>query len=170
MQPVVNVVHVLGKRLYVASTGPSIAAGAGGGFTLTVNGQTGSIWPQVRVNATMGTVRAASAARAASTCTHSERACCSTDLLLHCLPRWQNVTVTLSGPIPFAGAVLTSYQFTNRPGANLYLTTDVATAYNCATQTGALRSVTAGTPTVRANAAWLRRHAGACARLRQHTF
>ena len=63
VQPVVNVVHVLGKRLYVASTGPSIPAGAGGGFTLTVNGQTGSVWPQVRLNATMGTVRAASVAR-----------------------------------------------------------------------------------------------------------
>jgi hypothetical protein len=73
----------------------------------------------------------------------------------------QNITVTLSGPIPFAGAVLTSYQFTNRPGANLYLTTDVATAYNCSTQTGSLKSVAAGTPTVRANAAALRRHGSA---------
>ena len=76
----------------------------------------------------------------------------------------QNITVTLSGPIPFAGAVLTSYQFTNRPGANLYLTTDVATAYNCSTQTGSLKSVAAGTPTVRANAATLRRHGSARAR------
>ena len=65
-----------------------------------------------------------------------------------CLP--QNVTVTLSGPIPFAGAVLTSYQFTDRPGANLYTSTGVATAYNCSTQTGSLHSVPAGTWTVRA--------------------
>ena len=78
MQPVVNVVHVLGKRVYVAATGPSIAAGAGGGFTLTVNGQTGSIWPQVRVNATMGTVRA-SKRSTRSFDLDAQRACSFTD-------------------------------------------------------------------------------------------
>lgn len=63
-----NVVHVLGKRQYIASTGPSIPAGGGGGFTLTVNGQTGSVWPPVRVNATMGTVRTSRPAAAVQAC------------------------------------------------------------------------------------------------------
>lgn len=58
VQPVVNCVHVLGKRQYIAATGPGIAAGAGGGYTLSVNGQVGSVWPQVRTTASMGTVRA----------------------------------------------------------------------------------------------------------------
>jgi hypothetical protein len=108
-----------------------------------VNGQTGSVWPQVRANATMGTVRPVPL-RALQLC--SARA----DLLP---PRLQNITVTLSGPIPFGGAVLTSFQFSNRPGANLWTSTGVAKAYNCATQVGVLGSVTPGTLTVRASAA-----------------
>ena len=50
------------------------------------------------------------------------------------------------------GVVLTSYQFTDRPGANLYVDPGVATNYNCTTQTGYLDSVPAGTPTVRLSA------------------
>ncbi len=63
--------------------------------------------------------------------------------------RAQNVTVVISGPAPFAGVVLTSFQFSDRPGANLYMPGSVATNYNCSTQTGYLDVVPAGTPTVR---------------------
>ena len=66
--------------------------------------------------------------------------------------RAQNITVVISGPAPFVGVVLTSYQFTNRPGANLYVNSGVATNYNCSTQTGNLDVVPAGTPTVRLSA------------------
>jgi hypothetical protein len=150
VQPVVDVVHVLGKRQYIAATGPSIPAGAGGGFTLSVNGETGSIWPQVRVNATMGTVRGARWAAVAARWTAALRPSGLT-VTDRRAGRSQNITVTLSGAIPFSGAVLTSYQFTDRPGANLWTTTGPATAYDCATQVGTLRSVTPGNWTVRAH-------------------
>jgi hypothetical protein len=59
VQPVVNRVNVHGRRQYIAATGPSISAGAAGGYTLTVDGQVGATWPQVRISGIMGTVRPA---------------------------------------------------------------------------------------------------------------
>ncbi len=56
------------------------------------------------------------------------------------------MTVTISGG-SFVGAVLTSYQFTDRASGNVYVDPGVATNYNCTTQTGYLDSVPAGTPT-----------------------
>ena len=138
---VTNMVHVHGVRQYIPATGPNVAAGGSGGFTLTVNGQAGATWPPVRVNAVMGTVRRGSPAG----CCEARR----TRARALTLRRRQNVTVVLSGPSPFVGAVLTSYQFTNRAGGNLFTSTGAATAYNCAQQTGPLSTVTPGTLTVR---------------------
>ena len=54
--------------------------------------------------------------------------------------------MTVTGA-PFEGIVLTSYQFTDRPGANLFTYSSAGANYNCSTQTGTLKSVAAGTRT-----------------------
>ncbi len=79
---------------------------------------------------------------------------------------WQNVSVVLSGPTSFVGAIFTSYQFSDRPFGNLFTSTGAATSYNCSTQTGTLKTVPVGTWTVRVRAALLRRRELSRCRLR----
>jgi hypothetical protein len=53
-----NMIMLLGKRQYKPATGPGVAVGAAGGYTLTVNGIAGATYPQNRIPVVKGTVRA----------------------------------------------------------------------------------------------------------------
>jgi hypothetical protein len=56
-------IYVSGRRQYIPATGPGVAVGASGGYTLTVDGQAGATYPQNRIETVQGTVRARARAR-----------------------------------------------------------------------------------------------------------